>query len=299
MKKKDPLEENQAHFRCFDHQRHLLLSSSMTSFVKYLLQPARAPKESFVSHFDDINIPDDLEIELGGAGSITPPTRLAPERSSSHSLCSKDIEFETTLLSLPHADDERKDEDEDEREERVVTSLRDIDINSPVVPASLSKTKESALQLKAMQPLRRSFAGFPSSAEKGRIEVVAEGENDPRRLFEEELETDQVIFSRVRHNRIEYVRSAFDAGMSALIVDDRGNSLLHVCAQNNLRKMAALVIRAGCPLNLRNKKGFTALDYCVKYSFFDMGDWLMTQGAYHGELFAVISDKPLRRNSIR
>ena len=270
----------------------------MTSFIKYLLPPARGSKESFVSHFDDINIPDDLEIELGGEGRPDLP-RPSPERSPSLSPSSKDIAFDISLQPPPQADEELEDED-GEDEERVVTSLRDIDINSPVViPMSSSKTKESPWRGNAEQPLRRSFAGFPSGAEVKSSEDVTENENDSKRLFEED-ETDQIIFSRVRHNRFEYVRSALDAGVSVRIVDDRGNSLLHVCAQNNLRKMAALVIRAGCPLNLRNKKGFTALDYCVKYSFFDMGDWLMKQGAYHGELFTTVaSDRPLRRNSIR
>ena len=258
----------------------------MTSFVKFLLQPVRARRESLVSQFDDINVPEDLEIELGGEGSPA-PSRLPIQRSPPNVLSPKDVAFEASLLPSLHADDECEQEDDP-----VLTSLRDIDINSPIAPATLAKSGVTK------HPLRRSSAGF-TSAETRMTEDKAESENTYRQLFDEDGEAEQIIFSRVRHNRFEYVKSALGGGISAQVVDDRGNSLLHVCAQNNLRKMAVLVIRAGCSVNLRNKKGFTALDYCVKYSFFDMGDWLMTQGACHGELFAMNSDRPARRDTMR
>jgi ankyrin repeat protein len=64
-------------------------------------------------------------------------------------------------------------------------------------------------------------------------------------------------------------------GSSVLILDQKGNSLLHICAQNNLKKMAALLIRNGCPIYFRNKRGLLPVDYCTMYSFFEMREWLL------------------------
>jgi ankyrin repeat protein len=99
----------------------------------------------------------------------------------------------------------------------------------------------------------------------------------------EDLNIKEILFSRVRHNRYDFVKEALheDAKQST-ITDDKGNTLLHICAQNNLRKMASLVLSYGCSLNAKNKKGLTALDYCAKYAFGDMSVWLIGEGATYG-----------------
>lgn len=43
------------------------------------------------------------------------------------------------------------------------------------------------------------------------------------------------MFSRVRHRRLEYVLKALEDGFDASTRDRNGNTLLHVCAQNNHR----------------------------------------------------------------
>ena len=257
----------------------------MTSFVKYLLGPRRAPTESFVSRFDDINIPDDLEIELGG-DPLPDPRRSSPEVPI---LPRKEFQDETIPKTpLPPFSIEESHE-----EEKTSDSLCDIAINSPVAPA----ITPAELYFKGSPAisLRRSFAGFSNTPERARRVETEDLEG------KEAIEDtgDDVIFSRVRHNRFEYVKRALEEGMSPRVVDDRGNTLLHICSQNNLRKMATMVIRAGCPLSQRNKKGFTPLDYCVKYSFYDMGDWLTSLGAVRGEFKGDVPNRALRRNSIR
>lgn len=67
--------------------------------------------------------------------------------------------------------------------------------------------------------------------------------------------------------------------------DQNGNTLMHICAQNNLAKMANLCLHYGCDINAFNKKGRTPLDYCDTYSFTAMGDWLVTMGAENGEYY--------------
>jgi ankyrin repeat protein len=58
--------------------------------------------------------------------------------------------------------------------------------------------------------------------------------------------------------------------------------MLHVCAQNNLKKMAHLCIKHGCDVNARNKKGMTPLDYCDMLQFQAMAEWLVVMGAENG-----------------
>lgn len=73
-----------------------------------------------------------------------------------------------------------------------------------------------------------------------------------------------------------------------LALDERGNTALHISAQNNLKPMAALLLReAGFGhdgwLNRRNHKGMTALDYAEMYKFTKLAEWLVLKGATSGE----------------
>lgn len=76
------------------------------------------------------------------------------------------------------------------------------------------------------------------------------------------------LFSKVRHNHFEVVRSAIGDGShnfhGRYSFDDRGNTLLHVAVQNNLRKMCSLLLKeAKCPLNLENHKSMTPVSAVV------------------------------------
>jgi ankyrin repeat protein len=84
---------------------------------------------------------------------------------------------------------------------------------------------------------------------------------------------------------MEYVESALESGAlrGTRVMDSNGNTLLHICAQNNLRKMAALVLSHGCDINALNHKSCSALDYAERYSFTKMADWLRSKGALNAE----------------
>lgn len=90
------------------------------------------------------------------------------------------------------------------------------------------------------------------------------------------------LFSKVRHNRMDEVKVLLRQGTSARLKDSNGNSLLHICAQNNLRKMASLVLEHGADINAENKKGTTPLDYCDNYHFDQLGEWFVQNGGDNG-----------------
>jgi hypothetical protein len=97
-----------------------------------------------------------------------------------------------------------------------------------------------------------------------------------------DIEVEQ-LFSKVRHNRIDDVRAILDGEMDVRTRDSNGNTLLHICAQNNLKKMANLVLDYGADINAENKKGITALDYCDNYHFDKLGDWFVQMGGDNGQ----------------
>ena len=74
-------------------------------------------------------------------------------------------------------------------------------------------------------------------------------------------------------------------------LDERGNNLLHVAVQNNLKKMCSLLIKASDKsgggletlLNDENHKGMTPLDYADLYKFVPLADWLLGKGAINGD----------------
>merc|ERR1719335_1263569 len=61
--------------------------------------------------------------------------------------------------------------------------------------------------------------------------------------------------------------------------------MLHVACQNNNRRIAKLLIKAGHSndgnviLNKQNKNGNTALHYCYAYSFTQLAEFLIAKGA--------------------
>ena len=102
--------------------------------------------------------------------------------------------------------------------------------------------------------------------------------------FEDEDDYLEQIFSKTRHNHGPQVLDAIQKGFDVNVIDSNGNSLLHICAQNNHRKLAASLLQnyPHCRVNGENFKGLTPLDYSEKYGFLKMTAWLSSVGAANG-----------------
>ena len=57
-------------------------------------------------------------------------------------------------------------------------------------------------------------------------------------------------------------------------VDEHGNTLLHICAQNGNIKIAKMLVHKGANTNHQNKLGQTAGHFSIAYDFFDFSSWL-------------------------
>ncbi|CAD7972075.1 unnamed protein product [Amoebophrya sp. A25] len=111
--------------------------------------------------------------------------------------------------------------------------------------------------------------------------------------LEEDLDEDFVdledsntmLFSFVRHNRYEALQSLLEQDASLIsVLDEKKNTLLHIACQNNHRRIAKLLIRAGIDLDAQNIKGNTALHYCYAYNFMQLAGVLLAKGADDGLL---------------
>ncbi|CAM9274089.1 unnamed protein product, partial [Hapterophycus canaliculatus] len=65
-------------------------------------------------------------------------------------------------------------------------------------------------------------------------------------------------------------------------VDDHGNSLLMVAAQNGSLKISKLFVFKGANPNHQNKAGHTAGHYAISYQFFELSEWLFLQDGNGG-----------------
>jgi hypothetical protein len=110
-------------------------------------------------------------------------------------------------------------------------------------------------------------------------------EYNDEQLVDEDEETLReliaTVFSKARHNHMDYIlQKITQEQFNTNAKDEYGNTLLHICAQNNHRKLAQLILKHSPNTNIytKNHKGFTALDYCEKYGFLKMYDWLQECG---------------------
>lgn len=58
--------------------------------------------------------------------------------------------------------------------------------------------------------------------------------------------------------------------------------MLHICAQNNLKKIAKTCLQHNCDINAIDIDGRTPLDICDKLQFKALGDFFIFNGAENG-----------------
>jgi hypothetical protein len=96
------------------------------------------------------------------------------------------------------------------------------------------------------------------------------------------------LFSYCRHNRLPEMNALIattfgthDANAAlTTLQDEYGNNLLHVAAQNGLKKMSKLLVKQyGIDINIRNRSRRTPLYYCLKYEKSHLAEWFRKHGA--------------------
>ena len=89
-----------------------------------------------------------------------------------------------------------------------------------------------------------------------------------------------LIFSCVRHNRFEDIKALLQEDGSLLdVLDEYGNSLLHVAVRNDNKRITKLLLKAGINIDAKNKEGDTPLHLAVRMKFSEIAQFLITSGA--------------------
>ena len=74
------------------------------------------------------------------------------------------------------------------------------------------------------------------------------------------------VFSLARHGRHRELENLL-LGIPIDTVDENGNSILHIGAQNGKKKVVKLALQYGANVNSENNSGNTALHFAMKYGF--------------------------------
>jgi hypothetical protein len=174
------------------------------------------------------------------------------------------------------------------QDNRFATS-RTNSFSRPAAPAAVPSEAANISMQKSTSTVPRSdgYSGATAHQSVAPVtreaveEMFATSVDESFEVADEEIEA---VFSKARHNRAEAVVAAVHQGFDVNSVDSYGNTILHVCAQNNHRKLASILVQRfpSINLNAENLKGLTPLDYADKYGFHKVASWLVSAGAVNG-----------------
>ena len=87
------------------------------------------------------------------------------------------------------------------------------------------------------------------------------------------------LFSLVRNAHHEEINAALTKGCDSNLMDDDGNTLLIVAAQNNQFEIVKLLLKFGASIEMFNVNGNSALHFCSEYGYHMLGRYLLLQKA--------------------
>jgi len=218
-----------------------------------------------------------------------PPSFLEPEDIASQATLPRALQGTTTQATTDGSAKTGKSD--------IIDNVTQSDVNSftqekargeayvrllvkPEAHAAMKEIQEYKPQTSEPDPRLLMTQKYMTSMPKKPPKIGDDGEFYEEDDFEDVEPSNVVVFSFVRHNRYEAVEELIQQDPSVLNqLDDRQNNLLHIACQNNNRRVAKLLIKAGININKQNKNGNTALHYCYAYSFTQLAEFLIAKGA--------------------
>jgi hypothetical protein len=90
----------------------------------------------------------------------------------------------------------------------------------------------------------------------------------------------QSAFGACRHGRKEELTDLLTAGVVHVnCINEAGNSLLVIAAQNNQKDICKALHNRGADLDTPNRLGQTALHFAFAFGYTELGKWLVQKGA--------------------
>ena len=90
----------------------------------------------------------------------------------------------------------------------------------------------------------------------------------------------QAAFGACRHGRKEELVNLISSGaVHVNSINEAGNSLLVIAAQNNQKEICKALHNRGADLDTQNRLGQTALHFAFAFGYTEVGKWLVQKGA--------------------
>lgn len=192
------------------------------------------------------------------------------------------------------SDSERNSDDEE-------AALRPAHVTmAPAVPAPMHMQSSMPTQM----PPRASYnkddiSSDPPSDEKRKKRSKDKGPDKEKRKAERSVSppppkvvspppkpasnVDPKIEAAFSHCRLGKYREVEKALEEKVPVESRfgpdNNTMLLQCAQNGQKRIAKLLLRSFADMNAQNDKGDTAMHYCFKFKYNELGEYLKSKGA--------------------
>lgn len=124
-----------------------------------------------------------------------------------------------------------------------------------------------------LNPVKATTPSERSGRSAGRASQAAASEDGASRAQIKDL------FSKAVNNRHKQVEELFAMGVSPDTIDEHGNTVLHVAAQNGNKKLIKATLRWGANINAQNTQGQTPLHYLFAYKYEELAAYLISKGA--------------------
>lgn len=185
--------------------------------------------------------------------------------------------------------DEKHGESEDEASVTVESvNEEESGEDSPLKKARVVDNRfETERALSKRGPSREVSFAIDGEDDSNDMDEERDGERYEEYLEDDDLDIRDVLFSKIRHGHKDWVSQYIqgqnrDVNKGSWARDDKGNTMLHVAVQNNHKKLASFLLKAGVLVNRANKKGMTALDYAEMYNFQGLAEFLMLNNGMNG-----------------
>ena len=224
----------------------------------YILPEGLQPHEEDAPAIPHEHVSSDSHVSI----EVAPPKVMVPDYSR---FTSNDLKSKSPAIRVPHQTNPSKELHPDD-----LAAERKL------------REEQESLRPRAHMLVPKSTARIQAQ-ERGPTQKLSKDEG---RWPDEDEMLD--MLSRARHGKQKELERYFKRGITARVEDVSGNTLVHIAAQNNHKKVAKMVLRytdykddppTADFINYQNHNGHTALHYCFAYGYMELGDYLIELGA--------------------
>ncbi len=199
--------------------------------------------------------------------------------------------FKTKTMKTSYYDEKHGDSDVDDEGSVTVESVNEESDDEEESPLKKPKVVDNRFETERATSKKGASSRKVAFADDDVMDEERDDDDDDdeedAKPEDDDFEMREVLFSKIRHGHKDWVSQYIkgqnkDVNKGSWARDGKGNTMLHVAVQNNHKKLASLLLKAGVNVNRTNKKGMTALDYAEMYNFHPLAEFLMLNNGVNG-----------------